>query len=139
MHHVGYDHGGQDGAPAGLHDHHTQDLAFLLLYEDLKGERHLESPNQQPSRAATESKAFALFLPWLKQKDISETPTLQLPSFLDSTATAYARNNSTRAHTDFVILIPHQQFLLGNTTTGAWSCFFPYSPWGGREGERLCR
>lgn len=31
VHHVGQDNCWQDGAPAGLHYHHTQDLPFTLL------------------------------------------------------------------------------------------------------------
>lgn len=37
VHHVGQDHRGQYGAPAGLHDHHPQDLAFALLQLQLRG------------------------------------------------------------------------------------------------------
>lgn len=33
--HPGQDDGGQDGAPAGLHDHHPQDLPLLLLHIQL--------------------------------------------------------------------------------------------------------
>lgn len=31
IHHVGQDNCGQNGAPARLHNHHTQDLPFTLL------------------------------------------------------------------------------------------------------------
>lgn len=41
--HAGQDDGGQDGAPAGLHDHHTQALALLLLHVQL--EKHRENNN----------------------------------------------------------------------------------------------
>lgn len=36
VHHVGEDNRGQYGAPAGLHDHHPQDLAFALLQLQLR-------------------------------------------------------------------------------------------------------
>lgn len=37
VHHAGDDDGGQDGPPARLHYHHTQDLSFLLLDVNLRG------------------------------------------------------------------------------------------------------
>ena len=36
VHHVGEDDGGQNGAPAGLHNHHAKDLAFTLLQLQLR-------------------------------------------------------------------------------------------------------
>lgn len=48
VHHVGNDHGWQNGSPARLHNHNSQDFSFLLLYEDLKGEDKADISNQQP-------------------------------------------------------------------------------------------
>lgn len=39
MHHAGDDDGGEDGAPARLHYHHTQDLPLLLLNVNLPGNK----------------------------------------------------------------------------------------------------
>lgn len=39
MHHAGDDDRGEDGAPARLHDHHTQDLPLLLLNVNLPGDK----------------------------------------------------------------------------------------------------
>lgn len=45
VHHVGQDDGGQDGSPAGLHDHHAQDLPLALLQLQLNRDR-LSAPTR---------------------------------------------------------------------------------------------
>lgn len=66
MHHVGDNHGWQDGPPAWLHYHHAQDFSFLFLDEDLEGETHLEHPNMQFSRVeARNQSVFPFLLLWL--------------------------------------------------------------------------
>lgn len=91
MHHVGYDHGRQDGAPAGLHDHHTQDLALLLLYEDLKGET-LGKPESATLQGSDKCQSICP-LPAVAEAErhFPETPTLWVPSSPDSMALACAR------------------------------------------------
>lgn len=55
--HAGEDDGGQDGPPAGLHDHHAEALAFLLLHVQLE---HTSTGSIQIIRAHSKS--------WSKKK-----------------------------------------------------------------------
>lgn len=67
VHHVGNDHGWQNGSPARLHNHNSQDFSFLLLYEDLKGEDKADISNhgtKQPWERWSWSSACACVPVW---------------------------------------------------------------------------
>lgn len=69
VHHVGQDDSGQDGAPAGLHNHHAEDLAFALLQLQLWME-------------AGESSLFSIHALDSKQRALKQSPAGTLVQML---------------------------------------------------------